>query len=114
MSALFRDRPRSPREETVYWVEYVIRHGKNALRSPAVDIPWWQVELLDVYAFIGFGVLATLALAILLLSKLARLGLSLLLGRTSGSDGKRSLLNGNSCNSNSTNSSNSKNSKKRN
>ncbi len=66
----------SPREETVYWVEYVIRHGKNVLRSPAVDMEWWQVELLDVYAFIAASVAAALFAAIFVAVKLARLGLS--------------------------------------
>ena len=41
----------SPKETVVFWVEYIIRHG-NILKSPAVDLAWWQVELLDVYGFI--------------------------------------------------------------
>ncbi|XP_031777616.1 UDP-glucuronosyltransferase 2C1-like [Nasonia vitripennis] len=49
---LFMDRPMSPMDTAVYWVEYIGRHGKNALRSPLVDMPWYQKKLLDVYGFI--------------------------------------------------------------
>ena len=44
----------SPRDKAVYWIEYVIRNGDKVLRSPAVDMYWWQVALLDVYAFFLF------------------------------------------------------------
>lgn len=62
-SILFRDRPRSPSEEAVYWTEYIIRHGKDALRSPSVDLKWWQVENIDVYAIITAFILLTLGAA---------------------------------------------------
>ncbi|XP_049963700.1 UDP-glycosyltransferase UGT5-like [Schistocerca serialis cubense] len=52
-SILFRDRPRPPLEEAVYWVEYVIRHqGAPHLRSAALDLAWYQYLLLDVAAFV--------------------------------------------------------------
>lgn len=51
-SKLYWDRPQSPQEAVNYWTEYVIRHGKNVLRSPAVDLEWWQFDLLDVYCFL--------------------------------------------------------------
>ncbi|XP_015605149.1 UDP-glucuronosyltransferase 2B30-like [Cephus cinctus] len=50
VSKLFQDRPTNPLDLAVYWVEYVIRNG-NVLRSPALDLEWWQVALIDVYAF---------------------------------------------------------------
>ncbi|XP_047118185.1 UDP-glucosyltransferase 2-like [Schistocerca piceifrons] len=56
LSQLFRDRPRPPLEEAVYWVEYVIRHrGAPHLRSAALDLAWYQYLLLDVAAFVGLG-----------------------------------------------------------
>ncbi|XP_049762217.1 UDP-glucosyltransferase 2-like [Schistocerca cancellata] len=56
LSRLFRDRPRPPLEEAVYWVEYVIRHqGAPHLRSAAMDLAWYQYLLLDVAAFVGLG-----------------------------------------------------------
>ncbi|XP_001603733.2 UDP-glucuronosyltransferase 2C1 [Nasonia vitripennis] len=51
-SKKFFDRPMSPIDTATFWIEYVARHGKNALRSPVVDMPWWQVNLIDVYGFI--------------------------------------------------------------
>ena len=47
------DAPMSPMDTAAFWIEYVARHGKKCLRSPLVDMPWWQASLLDVYAFIG-------------------------------------------------------------
>jgi hypothetical protein len=52
-----KDQPQSPLETAVFWTEYVIRHnGATHMKSAAVDMPWWQVHLLDVYAVI-FAVL---------------------------------------------------------
>lgn len=40
-------------DKAVYWVEYVIRHkGAHHLRSPAVDLKWYQFYLLDIAAFV--------------------------------------------------------------
>ncbi|XP_047118122.1 UDP-glycosyltransferase UGT5-like [Schistocerca piceifrons] len=53
LSLLFRDRPRPPLEEAVYWVEYVLRHqGARHLRSAALDLTWYQLLLLDVATFL--------------------------------------------------------------
>lgn len=51
-SALFRDRPMSPLDTAIFWVEYIIRNRPETLRSPAVDMPWWQLYLIDIYAFL--------------------------------------------------------------
>ncbi|XP_043467689.1 UDP-glucosyltransferase 2-like [Leptopilina heterotoma] len=61
-SKLFRDRPFTPSQTVNYWVEYIIRNGPNVLRSPSVDLQWWENELLDVYGFIAlcFLIIATL------------------------------------------------------
>ncbi|XP_046658304.1 LOW QUALITY PROTEIN: UDP-glycosyltransferase UGT5-like [Homalodisca vitripennis] len=49
LSERFTDRPMSPLDTAVYWTEYVLRHkGARHLRSPAVDMPWYQLWLLDV------------------------------------------------------------------
>ena len=47
----FMDRPLSPLDTAIFWIEYVGRNG-NILKSPAVHLQWWQLELLDVYGFI--------------------------------------------------------------
>ncbi|KAL7292126.1 hypothetical protein TKK_0014398 [Trichogramma kaykai] len=63
----FWDRPgeaSSPQKLVVYWVEYVLRHGRHALQSPAVKLHWWQAQLLDVYGFLVAAALAALALLV--------------------------------------------------
>ncbi|KAK9306717.1 hypothetical protein QLX08_002634 [Tetragonisca angustula] len=62
LSQKFRDRPLSAEDTAVYWTEYIVRHGANALRSPAMNLTWWQIELLDVYAVFLFAMLAVLYL----------------------------------------------------
>ncbi|XP_058810722.1 UDP-glycosyltransferase UGT5-like [Phymastichus coffea] len=54
LSKKFLDRPMSAMDTAIFWIEYVTRHGKKALRAPVVDMPWWQAHLIDVYAFIAF------------------------------------------------------------
>lgn len=69
-SRLFNDRPMTPHELTVYWVEYVIRHrGAPHFQSPAHKLNFIQLNLIDVYLFIAisvflisFGVLFTIKL----------------------------------------------------
>lgn len=69
LSQRFRDRPMSPMDTSIFWVEYIARHGKDALRSPVVDMPWWQASLLDVYGFILFSML----LIMYVIAKLVRI-----------------------------------------
>lgn len=48
-SQLFRDRPMSPLQTAVYWVEYVIRHnGAKHMQSPAVNLNFFQQNSLDI------------------------------------------------------------------
>ncbi|KAG8272878.1 hypothetical protein J6590_032030 [Homalodisca vitripennis] len=59
----------SPLDTAVYWTEYVLRHkGGRHLRSAAVDMPWYQLWLLDV----ALVLLAGLAAVLFLLFWLAR------------------------------------------
>lgn len=68
LSAKFLDRPLNASETAVYWVEYIVKHGADALRSPAVDLAWWQIELLDVYGFL----LSVLLISLYLLTVVVR------------------------------------------
>ncbi|XP_033228015.1 UDP-glucuronosyltransferase 2B31-like [Belonocnema kinseyi] len=63
-SKLFRDRPMKPVDTATFWVEYVMRNGGDSLRSPAVNLYWWEVALLDVYGFILLSCIALIYLAI--------------------------------------------------
>lgn len=72
LSNLFLDRPMSALNTSVYWVEYVAKH-KNILQSPALDLYWWQLCLLDVYAFILAVIITVLYIALFILRKLKKL-----------------------------------------
>ena len=52
LSRRFLDQPLSSLDTAIYWIEYVVKYGSDVLRSPAVDLTWWQLSLIDVYAFI--------------------------------------------------------------
>lgn len=52
MSKMFLDRPLTPIDTADYWIRYVVKYGNQALRSPAMDMKWWEIALLDVYAFL--------------------------------------------------------------
>ncbi|XP_053616041.1 uncharacterized protein LOC128678482 [Plodia interpunctella] len=53
LSLIYHDRPTSPREELVHWVEHVIKtRGAPHLRSPALDVPVYQKLYLDLLALV--------------------------------------------------------------
>uniref|UniRef100_A0A182IUN1 UDP-glucuronosyltransferase n=1 Tax=Anopheles atroparvus TaxID=41427 RepID=A0A182IUN1_ANOAO len=50
ISRLFTDRIVEPMEESIFWMEYVARHGGAAhLKSKAVELNWFQYYMLDVF-----------------------------------------------------------------
>ncbi|XP_017795599.1 PREDICTED: UDP-glucuronosyltransferase 2C1-like [Habropoda laboriosa] len=51
-SRIFRDRPLSAMDTASFWIEYVIRNGPDSLKSPAAILPWWKLNLIDVFAFL--------------------------------------------------------------
>ncbi|XP_046427724.1 UDP-glucosyltransferase 2-like isoform X1 [Neodiprion fabricii] len=51
-SRLFKDRPLSPLDEAVFWIEYIIRNGGEPLRSSALHLYWFQYYLIDVILFL--------------------------------------------------------------
>lgn len=70
---MVRDQPQTPLERAVYWTEYVIRHkGAHHMRSAAVDMPWYQVELLDVFLFLRFAILSPILLLYYLVKKFCK------------------------------------------
>ena len=46
-SAIFKDMP-SGKDKAVFWIEHVIKHGADHLRSPAITMPLWEYLMLDV------------------------------------------------------------------
>jgi len=66
-SKVFRDRPRSPVDEAVYWTEFVLRNDDtSALKPMLLEQSFWTRTSLDVYiaflCLLGIGPLAVLVL----------------------------------------------------
>uniref|UniRef100_A0A1Q3FQK2 Putative udp-glucoronosyl and udp-glucosyl transferase n=1 Tax=Culex tarsalis TaxID=7177 RepID=A0A1Q3FQK2_CULTA len=60
LSELYRDRPLSAMDTAVFWTEYVIRHkGARHMRYSGVDLNFVQLNMLDVWAFLGIVVLVS-------------------------------------------------------
>ncbi|XP_031331146.1 UDP-glucuronosyltransferase 1-2-like, partial [Photinus pyralis] len=74
LAELAQDQPMTGTEKAVWWTEYVIRHkGARHLRSPLLDIPWYQYLLLDVIGVLLFGVSVTLYSMVVFVRWLIRL-----------------------------------------
>lgn len=60
-SKIFHDRPMTPMQTAVYWVEYVIRHnGAPHLRVAGAKLPWYKFFMIDVLAVLLAIILAIL------------------------------------------------------
>ncbi|XP_042344153.1 UDP-glucuronosyltransferase 2A1-like isoform X1 [Plectropomus leopardus] len=66
LSRIHRDRPMSPRDEAVFWIEFTMRNkGVEHLRVQAHELTWYQYHSLDVLVFL----LAIVLLLVLLFIK---------------------------------------------
>lgn len=52
MSATFRDRPLRPAERSAFWIEHIIKHGGDYMRSPVHELNIFQSHLIDVIALL--------------------------------------------------------------
>lgn len=66
LSQRFLDRPMSSIDTANYWIEYIIKYGNDALRSPAMDMPWWQLSLIDVIGFLLLCAVAVITAVVFL------------------------------------------------
>nr|WHM27967.1 UDP-glycosyltransferase family 468 member A3 [Frankliniella occidentalis] len=83
---LIHDQKETPLERAVWWAEYVGRHrGAPHLRSPARDLYWHQVMMLDIAALLALAVLAVLLVAFLVVK------CAVYFFRSSGQRGKEPL-----------------------
>lgn len=58
VSRIIMDRPIHPMNESIYWVEYVIRHGgAKHLKSAAANLSFFTYFLMDVFAVIAIGMI---------------------------------------------------------
>ncbi|CAH1160293.1 unnamed protein product [Phaedon cochleariae] len=77
LSERFKDRPLSPMDTAIYWIEYVAKYrGAPHMRTAAVSMPAYQYLLIDVIAFIALIVISfsycMYKIAALVFSKLRR------------------------------------------
>ncbi|CAH1987225.1 unnamed protein product [Acanthoscelides obtectus] len=65
LSEIYRDRPLSPLDTAIYWVEYVLRHkGAHFMKTAAVHMPWYQYYLIDVIGFLVIILTSSILLTI--------------------------------------------------
>ncbi|KAL4713974.1 hypothetical protein ACJJTC_005605 [Scirpophaga incertulas] len=74
ISRIFKDRPMTPLDTAIYWIEYVIRNkGAVYMKNPALDMSWIEYFMIDIcglvllivvmlYYLLRFGALITLRL----------------------------------------------------
>ncbi|XP_061836353.1 UDP-glucuronosyltransferase 2A2-like [Nerophis lumbriciformis] len=78
LSRIHHDRPMTPLDEAVFWIEFTMRHkGAQHLRVQAHELTWYQYHSLDVMGFL----LAAVLLATLLFVKTCKLCLGRCCGR---------------------------------
>ena len=53
LSNIYRSSPMSPIDRVTYWVEHVLRFGGDHLHASALDMPWYQLLMLDIV--LGFA-----------------------------------------------------------
>ena len=62
-SAIFNSRPDTPLERTLWWVEYIIKHGGKHLQSHALDMKWaeyWMIDILTLFVIVPLMILTSL------------------------------------------------------
>ncbi|XP_045540089.1 UDP-glycosyltransferase UGT5 [Papilio machaon] len=63
---LMQDQPQKPLERTIWWLEYILRHGgAKHLRSPAANISWSEYLELELVFFILIFLFTSLILVVL-------------------------------------------------
>lgn len=73
-SEKFKNRPRSPLEEAIYWIEYVAQYnGAPELKSQARNLSWYQYYLIDVLLVISLSISIAIFFIIFALKRLLRL-----------------------------------------
>lgn len=72
-------------DTAIYWIEYIVRYGSDALKSPAMNLYWWQLNLIDV---IGFLVICTI-IVIIIVTFIVRFVLEMINGESHSSRAKK-------------------------
>lgn len=73
VSAISKDLPYDYLDNTIWWIEYVIRwRGAKHLHSSTADEPWYQRSEMDVVAFLSASLVIVALFALYVLGKLLR------------------------------------------
>ena len=51
-SELYKDQPMTARERIVYWIEHVLKYGGDHMHAHALDMPWYEYLMFDIFGFI--------------------------------------------------------------
>ena len=65
-SLIFKDRQNSPLDTAVFWVEHVLKFGGKHLRSHMLDMPWYELYMIDIAGY--FLALALCSIVILFMT----------------------------------------------
>ena len=68
LSRLFKELYGVPMETAVYWLEHVMEHGGDYMRSAGQQMPWYQFLMLDILLFV-FGILMLIAVLLCVVIK---------------------------------------------
>ncbi|XP_065208668.1 UDP-glycosyltransferase UGT5-like [Planococcus citri] len=80
LSNIFRDRPQSPQDTLLYWVDYVLRHKdvSHILKPAGAKLPFHQYLLLDVILFLSVVFVLISCIIYLILKKIASIFVKML------------------------------------
>ena len=78
-SGIFRNAQMAPQERAAWWIEHVIQHDGKHLRAHALDMPWYQYLMVDIFLFVFLNV----SLALFILFKIFSLCVKLIRGMNS-------------------------------
>ncbi|BFZ00663.1 hypothetical protein BsWGS_03702 [Bradybaena similaris] len=67
-SRLYRELYKVPKQQAAYWLDHVMKYGGEYMRSPGQQMLWYQLFVLDVFAFL-IAVIIAAFLAIYFLVK---------------------------------------------
>ncbi|CAC5399672.1 UGT [Mytilus coruscus] len=54
-SEIFHSRPQTPSQRAAYWIDLVIKYGKQHFRPSSLDMPWYSYYMFDIYLFFTVG-----------------------------------------------------------
>ena len=69
-SSLLMDTDARPLDTVAWWIEHVLKHGGQHLRSHTLDMPWYEYWMVDIFIFVAF-VFITIAVIFIIFLVLA-------------------------------------------